>query len=225
MQFYIDCFPLCDKKGREKYAEGNIVDTEFKYEKSTLQCPSCGRHMSYQIYEHPIHLKLSNPRFPDRVHQMAAFVVSERFVELYQRSHLKGLGGFVEIDKITVLRNKINAVPPKYYITYPLVDPMLHIDRKQSSFEYLKIKEPKLCNVCDLPGGTWHTIHHIQFQEEIGNEYDVFRVMEMNNTIFYSQKFVDFIRENQLTNFWVESLETYKGGIAYSGQYNHSEII
>ncbi len=225
MEFYMDCFPLFDKKGRYKYAEGYFVDSDFTYEDSEPRCHSCGRYAYYQIYKHPIHMKLSNPRFPDRVHQMASFVVSERFVERYQSSGLKGLDRFVEIDKTIVLRNKINAIPPKYYIAYPLVDPVMHIDRELSRFEYLRNPPKNLCDVCNLPGGSWHTIHHIQLQAGIKNEYDVFRIMETNNMVFYSQAFVDFIRENQLTNFWVESLETYKGGIAYSGQYNQIEIV
>lgn len=219
MQIYVERYPLWDKKGRLKYAE--IVDRfgDFHFENSNISCPLCGRHLRTHVYEHPIRIKISNTRFPDCLNLMAPFIVSERFVDLYSKSNLKGIYFFDKIDEVTANYNKANKIPPNYYVADVMVDTKLHIDRNQSSFTYLKCEANKThCELCELPGGMSSSNHKIVLKMEDWSGLDVFKIMELGNLTFYSQRFVDFIRENQLTNFWIEPIETYQSGADYMWQ-------
>ena len=226
VQIYVENYPLWDKKGRLKYAEVTKFLGDFHFENSNIVCPLCGRTLRKQVFEHPYYIKISNTRFPDCLNRMVPFIVSERFVELYSKSNLKGIYAFDKIDEVTANYNKANKIPPNYYIAYVMVDPKLHIDRNQSSFTYLKCESNKThCEICKLPGGTNSSTHKIVLKMEDWSGFDVFKIMELGNLTFYSQRFVDFIRENQLTNFWIEPIETYQSGPVYMGQHKQFEIV
>lgn len=166
-------------------------------------CPLCGRNLAGRYWQHPRVLKITGKRFPDFMFSTPYPAVSEKFRNAYEKSNLKGILSFDEIEHYHLNRG-INA-NPKYY-TIKVVRSRLEIDYANSTISWSSVKHSHFCSLCDPKSATISKIGRLAFHEGGDNGEDIFTLCPTGNALYLSEKFIAFVKENRLTNLGVRPL-------------------
>lgn len=169
------------------------------------RCPLCGRPVSMLKWEPPRKMRLVGTKYPDRLSEwlMEPLVLSERFIEAYQRAKLSGISTFSEIE---VVRKKATAPPaPRYYLAEVDYSQSVCIDLHRTIL--YGEKNDWSCAVCNPFGSTCSHITHLALNTAKWDGTDLFRVYAVGTVC--SQRFYDFVNDFQFTNFNLVPISEY----------------
>ena len=119
---------------------------------------------------------------------------------------MKGLYDFQKIDEIKISRNKNMVVPPVYYTCGVTYEENVTLDLSNATAKFLD--QRNICPRHQPFGRILMNIENIRLNNESDIENDIFHIYEVND-IFITQKFYDFIKNNNLTNVWCTTIENY----------------
>ena len=170
-------------------------------------CPLCGRHMGGRYWEHPRTLEIEGTRFPDFLFPTPYPAVSERFVALYKASGLKGILGFEEIEHYRI--RKTAARSDKYY-TLTVMRSRVSINYQESGIDFGKGGHEHFCPLCDPQSRTIDRIKRLALNEEGYAGEDIFKLYATGNALYLSERFVDFVKKNRLTNLGLCPLDDFE---------------
>lgn len=170
-------------------------------------CPLCGSHIGGRYWEHPRTLAINGTRFPDFLFTTPYPAVSERFVELYKSSGLKGILEFEEIEHYRI--RKTATLKHKYY-TLTVTRSKMSINYQEPELEFGKTEHEHFCPLCDPQRRTMNGIKRMVLNEEGYDGEDIFRLYATGNALYLSEAFVDFVKMNHLTNLGIRPLDDYE---------------
>jgi hypothetical protein len=186
-----------------KWADAEEVD---RVNGDTEKCPKCGGHISGFEWLYPRKIKFSNKRYPDRISWWLQqyFIVSERFVEAYNKTDLLGIEKFNSIE--VVLKKSTNFKAPEYFCA-DIIRSDVRVDYKKSKIYGQKYDWK--CELCNPRGRTLDSLKLLVMDSTRWAGEDIFRTYGMGE-FFATQKFVDFCCKNHFTNFIFTPVNKYK---------------
>lgn len=167
-------------------------------------CPLCGRNLVGRYWQHPRTLKIIGKRFPDFLFTTPYPAVSERFRDAYQNSTLKGILKFDEIENYRLYRSITTT--PKYY-TIKVIRSQMEVDYTKSVITWGRLKHEHYCPLCDPQSTTVDKIERLILCEENYQGEDIFTLCPTSASLYLSERFVEFVRENHLTNLGIMPLD------------------
>lgn len=222
MQFYLWESPIPDDERSAKYAECCEDDPEQDTEQTEYTCPLCGKKLGSPIWKHPRKLTISTSQYADAMYGSLLTVVSEKFKQAYEASDLIGIRSFGEIESYKVQRKKKNAPSPDKYYTMSVSPAEVYLDLENSQIDYLEEEtDSPVCALCTPTRKISCEIHKLVLNTDKWNGEDLFYVPAMGGNLFASERFVQWIRDNQLTNFWFSKVEEYK----FTFEFDYSMIF
>jgi len=206
MQYYTLEYTLFDRF----YALYDPIEPLNRSEDDSFLCPECGYILVWTKWVEPRGVRLSKPLFGDVVFDSDDMLVSQRFKDLYEESDLKGITAFHKLDKVLVSRNtKKQLEPPTYYyievaVANAIFDPekttALPLGRNKKNYDIREgVKRCRLCHPYN-----YDTMAHIKgfgIKYLDDNLLDIFAIYPRAKEKHFSQKFVDWALENNITNF------------------------
>ena len=195
VSFFDDIYAYCEPTNDAQYGP------------NSPRCPKCGSPIGCLYWQEPIKVILSKPKYGDFVCGND-FLVSKNFKDAYEKTSLNGIIKFipVNISKIRYKKNNLQ-IPPQYYII-ELVYSFAKINLKKSIIKGQY--DDRYCNLCKPFSSTVDNINGIFIDDSNWAEEDIFHLHEMGDTVFASQRFVNFCLENKFTNFMYVNTKDYK---------------
>ena len=183
------------------YTEGEALSKpDFdNYEK----CPVCGKIVG-TVPKRPYRIQLKGRvktrPLPDNLYIWFFFKTGflKRTVEAVERNGITGIEYYEKADKYIWKNETIDC---DYYL--PKVKRIeLPIDYNKSRFAWLEGDEPELyCKLCRRETRTYFFTMGLYFETDKYDGTDIFTTYECGDRIFVSQKFVDMVNKENLTNF------------------------
>ena len=210
MQLYIVDYPR-----KSEYAEASPIKTEHDYDRFDY-CPECGSRVSGAYWIQPREVVLTKHKAPDFLYtycDSAPFVVSERALEAIRAAGLRGLLQAQEIETVRFQRTpKQEKYLPKYY-HIEVARSRITIDHEQSVIKYGTRgyggrKEGPGCPLCRQVLATYDFCRCLTMKMDEYEGYDIFQTYEMCDTLFLSQRFLDMVKEWELTNMYCKPSRT-----------------
>lgn len=188
MQYYIIKNSLFDDS---QFAYGEHKEINYKTGKAK-KCSGCGTFISMLEWLPPFEINVSRKELGDFIYgSYVGFVVSKNFKNKFERTDLKGLINFREVD----LYYKRKLLSEKYY--YPEISLInAFIDLK-----HIKFDKRDLCNVCQKGRSIIIKIDSVIFETPDQIKEDIFFTTSIGqSTIILSSSFRDFLEKEQFTN-------------------------
>lgn len=188
------------------WCDAEKVDSEFgEYEK----CPLCGRPVSMRRWMEPRKIKLSNSRFPDRIGWwiLDPLIVSEKVKEGFEHEHMIGIDEFIPVEVVKISQKGKKALPPPLYFAAEVsYNESVRVDYKNT----IIIGQPYdwKCELCNPFGTTCEKVEQLRLDTHKWNGTDVLRVYSVG--LVYSERFYNFIKEHNFTNFNLVRVEEYQ---------------
>lgn len=210
--FYVVEYP----KSAE-YAEAALIDVEYDYSKY-IHCPQCGRIVSGAYWKKPREVVLTKRKCPDFLYNYCdstAFLLSENAYNKIKAYGLTGIRCAEAIESIRFQRQAKtkNVVIPSYY-RIELARSRVTIDRTKSDIVYGKKRDTRCCSLCRQVPATLNFIRSLSLDTSAYEGYDIFQTYELGDSIILSQRFVDFYKENALSNLHFRLADKYGLDIA-----------
>lgn len=187
---------------RSEFAEAAVIPVEHDYTKF-VSCPKCGARVSGAYWAHPREVVLTKHNVPDFLYAYCdntPFLISEKAMEKIIQAGLKGIICFEEIEKIRFQRkSKRDILPPKYY-HIELARSHITINHQESNIVYGRQNKSVICSLCNQVPATYNFFRSLSFNTDVFEGYDIFQIYELGNTVFLSERFVEFYRESMLSN-------------------------
>lgn len=138
----------------------------------------------------------------------APFVISEKALCEISRAGLKGIICAEEIETVRFQRKtKKERVIPKYF-HIELARSCITINHQKSKIVYGN-QSGIACPLCRQIPATYDFCRSLSFCMDFFEGYDIFQIYELGETVFLSQKFVDFYRNSTLSNLHFTPAEKY----------------
>lgn len=188
-----------------KFAECYPVDAVYTSD-GISRCPNCNGAWEGRYWTHPRTLKITKSKYPDFLWTTPYPAVSERFKQLYEQSGLTGILEFDPIENYALRKNAPEC--PKYY-TFKRFRSQMKINHEKSDIKWLNVARD-ICPICHPMGKTFSEIYSLVLDEEKYEGMDVFILNETGMGTYVSERFVEFVRENGLTNLGVYALSDMK---------------
>lgn len=202
---------------KSEYAEAAIIGVEHDYSRF-VSCPQCGARVSGAYWEHPREVVLTRHKAPDFLYAYcdnAPFVLSEKAIELIRQAGLTGITCVEEIENVRFQRkSKKELAVPKYY-HIELARSQITINHQESQIVYGSSSNPTTCPLCRQVPALYNFFRSLSFNTDVYEGYDIFQIYELGETVFLSQKFVDFCTKNNLSNLHFKPAKKH-GTWAYS---------
>lgn len=201
-----------------------IYDADYtNLKEDSYLCPECEKILIWKKWVEPRIVRLSKPLFGDMVFSTASadgVLVSQRFKDLYEKSGLKGITAFYKLDNVLVSRNaKKQLIPPPYYyieiaMANAIYDPERTISFPDTGCIYKKnveitkdgVKRCRLCRPYNFGGYPAFKGFGIKYLDD--NLLDIFTFYPRSKDEHFSQNFVDWALENNITNFKGKIIKT-----------------
>lgn len=209
MKIYVVTFPpYSENPYAECYRNNPVYNHNI-----TVNCPICGSSVSDSYWTYPRCLTITNSRYADFLYWgPSPFVVSTRFKELYEKSDLKGITAFEPIDSFKVQKlKKGNSMPEAYYVPV-LCRSRIKIDREKSKITYLdddSDDEANICELCNPVKELDFSIEKLVLNMTNYEGEDIFHTYESGMRTYLSQRFVEFVEQNGLTNLSCVKVEDF----------------
>lgn len=193
---------IVDWPRKTEWAEAAPIDVEYDYERIE-KCPHCGEVVSGAYWMPPREVVLTKRKCPDFLYSYSGgtpFVISENAVNKIQQAGLTGIICTDKIEKARFQRKaKVDVFLPNYYYV-ELKRSRITIDHTHSKIEYGFGSDRKGCPLCRQVPATYDFFRSLSFHMDDYEGYDIFHIYELGDTVFLSQRFVDFYKESGLTN-------------------------
>ena len=195
VSFFDSEFAYCESSDDAKYSS----DTYPK-------CPVCGEAIGSLYWIEPRKVMLSKPKYGDFV-SGNVFLVSEKFKNAYEKTTLKGIKEFIPVEVVKIKRMRKDSPPPPLYYTIELEYSYARVDRKKSIIKGQR--DRRYCSLCMPFRSTKDKINGIYIDDTDWDGEDIFHLHEMGNSVYASQKFIDFCLKNEFTNFKYVNTKKY----------------
>jgi hypothetical protein len=194
MEFYV----IENKRFISRYAYAEEVEP-IKYGDPDY-CNVCGKPLNIKKWLPPYKVVLEKPVFGDFIYgSFSEMLVSERFMNEYKMSGLKGIISFHPVEIVKV-KNKKNTHPtPPQYFKIQIIRSETAIDEKASGFKREFSGEDIYCKFCQN-GGIIKSFKGIFIKESSWTGEDVFYAKGLSGTIFATQYFADFLMKYGFSN-------------------------
>ena len=184
MQFYVLWLGTTDSP----YSEFKLANRPERSDPP--KCPNCGTDLAGRIPLPPHRYRFIRRDEPgDLLTDMLDFAVSKRFARAFNESGLSGLS-FSDAP-VELLGSQL-----EYYMAFPECTLTL-LDEIASG---IVIKNVRGCDKCRVLSS--RKVGRIVINEETWQGEDVFMCGNLFSVILVTQRFVDFVAENQFTNFY-----------------------
>ncbi len=198
-----------------KFAEAEAINPEYNYRKFD-KCPSCGRRVSGCKWMGKKEIKLSKKNLPDFLYIYGGadtpFLVSKRALDVLRENEVSGI---LKAEPLDVVRLKKEVLDVKYY-TLNLQREPYPIDHQRSKIVYGDNLHAR-CSVCDPIGRTKDIIVELYFKSDVTVSYDIFKIYDLGDSVFLSERFTDVCRKNGLTGLcYVDMKEHYTSETVFS---------
>lgn len=190
MQFYI----LSLKSSASSYASLNLVGSAQLEGAPT--CPDCGTELGLSKTLPPYRYLLKGKKIGDLHTDGLDIAVSNRFCERYKQSGLTGV--HFSNDEI-----HSKNIPSGYRMAFPEVT----LTKLYESASGLDIDEVYGCSRCRVVSR--NRLERIVIDEKTLEGWDMFTCGNLFGRIIVTERFVNFIGENELTNFQFISQDEY----------------
>lgn len=182
MHFYI----LSLRTAKSPFAEMKLSGKPSRIEPPT--CPDCGVRLSSLVRLPPHRYQLVGGTPGDFLADGMVLAFSARFVKAYRDSGLTGL----DLSERAI---ELAATDTQYFLGYPLCTRSL-LDEAASG---VVIDELRGCDRCRVM--SMRRIERVVIREDTWEGQDIFKSGNLFNVDLLTQRFVDFVRENEFTNF------------------------
>ena len=208
---------IVDYPRKSAYAEAAIIPVSYDYDRIE-RCPECGGAVSGAYWMQPRELVLTSRKVPDFLYAYCdnvPFLLSENAIDKICKARLTGIEAAEEIELVRFQRkSKSDNLPPKYY-RIKLARSRITVDHEKSVIHYGRVPAGrKLCPLCHQVDYTMDFTRRICFNMDDYEGFDIFQTYELGNTVCLSQQFVDFCRENGLTNLHCTPAQKSGGEVA-----------
>ncbi|MDD7792997.1 hypothetical protein [Clostridium sp. 'White wine YQ'] len=208
-----------DEGKRKKYAYGILLND---YPVQRINCGVCNRVWDKDMLltlKPEFELVLSNDNLPDFLGLLILDLISEKTKQVFEESEITGYKLFktnclkkdeISKEKLKSLaedgfnKNKISNLVQNYYFLDVSIGAELDSKTEIIVQEY--------CNSCGYvkyrtEGKTFiDPAHPIYIKKASWNGNDIFRIKELGNTIFCTQKIVDLCKEHKLMGIGFEKI-------------------
>lgn len=175
-----------------RYADSQNVD----FSKPETVCPLCGRAVSGFAWLEPHNIKLSGKRVGNFVFSTAGLLCNERCKDLIQQRGIKGVEEFMPVN--TFYKKGCPTEQPYYLMKIAYSNKKYDYAVQQNERRKSDKSLPK-CSLCMRSGnGLTNAFREIYFDDQ--DEYDIFRVYEKRTNIYCNERFIQFCKDNKLTN-------------------------
>ena len=153
-----------------------------------------------------IELELIGKEFGDIIDfSGGCILISEMFLESWNKSKLIGLSGFFNVSILRVKNNrKRNIVPPRYFLAN-IARSRTAIDAKRS---VLIQENGEICPECRLGGGIKRVARVVIERNSWAGE-DIFIARGMPGTVIVTEYFKEFCENNEIKNAVLIEAEKY----------------
>ena len=212
MTWYISDDFSADRRAnpRSRWCDAERVEPIARGDAS--RCPQCGRYITLLKWLEPRRIRLTNSRYPDRLHYYLhvdqEIIVSERFMNAYKSSGLQGITAFRPIETVKVARNHDPSTFPKYYSAEVEVTTDIKLDPDQTIIH----GSPRdwKCSLCNPFGSSKSCVEKYVLDVK-STDLDIAWVYALG--IVMSQCFYDFVQEHNFTNFNLVDISEYQYGM------------
>lgn len=173
------------------------------------RCPLCGHYVSSLEWLPPRKIRLTSTRYPDTLREWLGepLVVSARFVDAFRAAGLAGIREFVKIDEVRGSR-KTSPTPPDYYCAKVDFSSNVKVDFRKSLI--FGRKYDWSCELCNPLGATVDRIDRLVLDTTHWCGEDVLNIY--GRGLVFSQRFYEFVQENNFTNFNLVPVDQYRRG-------------
>lgn len=195
---------------KSEFAEAAIIDVTHDYTRF-VSCPKCGARVSGAYWARPREVVLTKQNAPDFLYTYcdnAPFVISEKALCEISQAGLKGITCAEEIETVRFQRKakKERALPKYFHIE--LARSCITINHQKSEIVYGN-QRGIACPLCRQIPATYDFCRSLSFCMDFFEGYDIFQIYELGETVFLSQKFVDFYKNSTLSNLHFTPAEKY----------------
>lgn len=194
---------IVDYPKKNDYAEAYPIPVEVDFDRM-VHCPECGRWVSGGYWAQPREVVLTSRKIPDFLYAYcdhSPFLLTEHALEMIRQAGLTGIEKAEEIEQVRFQRKSKKETPIPHYFHIELVRSRITVDHEKSVIQYGTVSSDSgTCPLCRQVPKTMDFTRYLSFRMEAYEGYDIFHIYEMGNTVFLSQRFVDFCREAGLTN-------------------------
>jgi len=183
-----------------RWCDAIRVDDEVKGDGE--KCPLCNRPVSTLKWLEPRKMRLTNSKYPDRLTAWLSepMVISEKVKEAYEQEGLLGIRKFIPIEVVKVSRMRKNSPkPPKYFSAE--IDYTTNIQFDVAKSVIVGQKHDWSCELCNPLGITYDKIIKISLNVSGWKGEDVFKVFALPGHVFVSERFYNFVKRHNFTNF------------------------
>jgi hypothetical protein len=197
MKFYIFDQP----RFTSSYAYGEKVEPINLVDEKKDICPGCKRSLDGIRWLPPYRVSLEKPKYADFIYgTFDTMLVSENFKNRYEGSGLRGITAFHPVEIVKIGRLKPDSPPPPKYYYIEIIRTKTRIDEERSQLVRELDEGEDYCKVCRI-GGEIKSYRGAYIIESTWTGEDIFFTMSfLPGTIFVTQRFVDFVKENNFTN-------------------------
>lgn len=175
-----------------------LPPTKCNFSKDKARCPHCNDVIGTLEWLPPYKGKIKGIKIGDLITDGSDFIVSEKFVDAFNNSPLTGLSFSDEEVKLgKKLKQKYYLAKPKYVLTYLIEEECGLVLRSRDGCDKCKSLDIK-------------KIDRIRINESSWNGEDVFKPSGVYGSILVTQRFVDFVKEHEFTNFTFVHQDDYK---------------
>jgi len=200
MKFYVFVNPKDVKReGVTDFLPGDPFNTGRLPD--ALRCEVCGELMGNLSWLPPYKAELEfwGKEAGDVAFRTAeGFLVSHRFKELYEKTDLKGLSGFIKVEIIKIKRHKRKypeIIPDYYYVRVPISHAKLDFEASGVVFtgEFI-------CEGCKSGKGIYKLIERVILEEGTWSGEDIFIARGLWGDFLTTERFKDFYISNSFKN-------------------------
>ena len=166
------------------------------------KCPVCNQPISMLKWLEPRKMRLTNSKYPDRLTAWLPepMVISEKFKEVYEQEGLTGIRKYIPIEVVKISRiTKNSPVAPKYFSAE--IDYTTNIRLDVAKSVIIGQKGDWSCELCNPYGTTCDKIMKLSLNVSEWKGEDIFKVYSLPGRVFVSERFYDFVKKHNFTNF------------------------
>lgn len=207
MKLYMVDYP----RKNDVFASAAPIDVEYDYHRF-VSCPSCGERVSGALWKTPREVVLTSHRVPDFLYNYCdncAFLVSEEALKKITDAGLKGIVIAERIEKIKFQRKARLETPVPTFYHIELARSRITVNHEKSNIVYGIPSNKPICSLCNPTDLSYNFFRMLVLNTDEYEGYDIFQTYEMGDQIFLSQKFVNFCKEQHLTNLHYSNTEIH----------------
>lgn len=193
---------IVDYPRKSDFAEAAVIPARYDYDRF-VKCPQCGERVSGAWWQRPREVVLTRQKTPDFLYAYCdntPFLLSEKAVDAITKAGLTGIEVIEEIESVRFQRkSKKERTIPRYFHV-ELARSRITIDHEKSIIRYGSSRNRVPCPLCRQVPATYDFFRSLEFRTDEYEGYDIFQIYELGDTVFLSERFVEFYEKSGLTN-------------------------